>query len=401
MVAAQANDAIGIGLFLATPHSGSAVADLAQYLGFFVRTSVAVADLTAQNAWVRTLNTWFRNNFASLDLKTLIFFETMNTRGVRVVNEGSADPGIAPISPIPIDADHLSIAKPNKYSDALVGQTLRAFDDAVPSAKHRFRLEDINTAGNEAERKQGAFFRRQWLTRRHLLIGMAVVVAGITMVFVSRSSKPPKEAKAVLYTSGGPEPGIMEWRHRLEPPDPLATATLIKSAAAPVSVVTASFVIPNVLEGSLNFQKAEPYKQTVNGVPRPDGGGAHLIIMKFYQISNFDPSSIKSVDGISVKFTEGGQATELVADQIEPGCRIAGDPCPADQSFFYIYLTHDAKKKAFNVWNIQTAKFFEISFSFKGAIGSAVLVLEKDSAGEAAFSKALSDWGDYQQTRPD
>jgi hypothetical protein len=130
-------------IFLATPHTGSGLADLALYLGFFLRNSVAVSDLTAQNPRLRDLNLWFRNNFDKLGLQTLIFFETKETRGVRVVNESSADPGIPPISPTKIDANHSDIAIPRHPSSIVIGQTLKAFDEAVPSTIYRFRSEDF------------------------------------------------------------------------------------------------------------------------------------------------------------------------------------------------------------------------------------------------------------------
>jgi hypothetical protein len=128
-------------IFFATPHTGASLSDIATFFSFLVRPSVAVSELASQQPRLRELNLWFRNNYAALGLKTCIFYETQETLGVRVVNETSADPGIPLISPIPIDADHITITKPESYDDIAVGQTLQTIDEAIPSATYRYDPE--------------------------------------------------------------------------------------------------------------------------------------------------------------------------------------------------------------------------------------------------------------------
>jgi hypothetical protein len=125
-------------VFFSTPHSGSDAADFAERFGPLFRTSVALEELEAQHPRLRDLNIWFRNNFDALGLKICIFFETLNTFRVRVVNETSADPGIKDITPIGIDANHLTIAVPDEYHDISVGQTLRLIDEALPSTTFKY-----------------------------------------------------------------------------------------------------------------------------------------------------------------------------------------------------------------------------------------------------------------------
>jgi hypothetical protein len=98
-------------VFLATPHSGSRIADYLGALGSVLRLSVSVRELEANAPPLRDLNLWYRNNARRLAIKTSVFFETQNTKGVRVVDEASADPGIEGVFPIPVDADHFSICK--------------------------------------------------------------------------------------------------------------------------------------------------------------------------------------------------------------------------------------------------------------------------------------------------
>lgn len=126
-------------VFFSTPHFGSSLADLATYLGFVFRASPAIDDLKEHQPRLRDLNLWFRNNYQSLKLQSCIFFETRETSGFRVVNEASSDPGIDSVSPIPIDADHISICKPESYDDIVVGQTLKLIDSAIPSTTYQFK----------------------------------------------------------------------------------------------------------------------------------------------------------------------------------------------------------------------------------------------------------------------
>src|SRR4051794_27595558 len=99
-------------VFLATPHAGARLADYVGALGRLLRVSVSVRELEASAPALRDLNLWFRNNVKDLRSATLLFFETRDTRGVRVVDETSADPGLEGVVPRAVDADHLSISKP-------------------------------------------------------------------------------------------------------------------------------------------------------------------------------------------------------------------------------------------------------------------------------------------------
>jgi alpha-beta hydrolase superfamily lysophospholipase len=99
-------------IFLATPHTGSNLANLVHYLKFFLRPTVAVRELENAASALRELNLWYRQNADRLNIKTQVYFETQRTHGVQVVDEDSADPGIRDVTPIGIDASHITIAKP-------------------------------------------------------------------------------------------------------------------------------------------------------------------------------------------------------------------------------------------------------------------------------------------------
>jgi CheY-like chemotaxis protein/pimeloyl-ACP methyl ester carboxylesterase len=99
-------------VFLGTPHNGSRIADYVDALKFVLRSSAAIAELKQNSPHLRELGGWFRNHAKSAGWKMRVFFETINTRGVRIVDEESADPHIPNVTPIGIDADHFEICKP-------------------------------------------------------------------------------------------------------------------------------------------------------------------------------------------------------------------------------------------------------------------------------------------------
>ena len=98
---------------------------MTSYLGALMRRTVTLRELEAHAPALRELNLWFRNNIERLDIDIEVFFESQNTYGVRVVNETSADPGIPGVIPIPIDANHNSICKPDRSSSLVYRRTMR------------------------------------------------------------------------------------------------------------------------------------------------------------------------------------------------------------------------------------------------------------------------------------
>ncbi|MCP4218605.1 MAG: alpha/beta fold hydrolase [bacterium] len=100
--------------FLATPHSGSSLANIAKlidkvFLRLFRRTEL-VNELKAGNTYLKDLNDGYRQN--SKSKKTKAFSEGKACHGIMVVDEESADPGITGCIVYPTEADHLSICKP-------------------------------------------------------------------------------------------------------------------------------------------------------------------------------------------------------------------------------------------------------------------------------------------------
>jgi len=114
-------------LFLATPHHGSRLADLAAALKVYL-PSVNTLDLKDNDDHLMDLYEWYRSYAPSHHILTRSYYENKETKGVKiVVPRSSADPGVAGDTargPTPLDRDHLEISKPrNRQDQAYIGST--------------------------------------------------------------------------------------------------------------------------------------------------------------------------------------------------------------------------------------------------------------------------------------
>ncbi|GAA2689184.1 hypothetical protein GCM10010428_63750 [Actinosynnema pretiosum subsp. pretiosum] len=56
-------------------------------------------------------------------VRHLVFFETWKTKGVQVVAAGSADPRLPKVAPVPVDADHAGVCKPEDRGALVYART--------------------------------------------------------------------------------------------------------------------------------------------------------------------------------------------------------------------------------------------------------------------------------------
>jgi hypothetical protein len=114
-------------LFLATPHHGSRLADLAGAIKVYL-PSVSTLDLKDNDDHLMDLYEWYRGYALTHHILTRSYYENKETKGVViVVSRSSADPGVAGDTargPTPLDRDHLEISKPrNRQDQAYIGST--------------------------------------------------------------------------------------------------------------------------------------------------------------------------------------------------------------------------------------------------------------------------------------
>jgi hypothetical protein len=115
-------------VFVATPHGGAGLAGVAKRLGLALRTSPVMADLKAHTASLRGLSESFRRQVQRSNVRILCYYEAYKTRawrlrflplGIKVVEPGDADPGLADVTPVPLDGDHFQICKPKARDRAV------------------------------------------------------------------------------------------------------------------------------------------------------------------------------------------------------------------------------------------------------------------------------------------
>ncbi len=97
--------------FLGTPHLGADLATWSGTLRLFARPSPATSGLARNDPNLRALNQWYRRFAQQHGIATQSLFETRSTWFGLIVKPDSADPGL-PSEPIPVGADHFSIASP-------------------------------------------------------------------------------------------------------------------------------------------------------------------------------------------------------------------------------------------------------------------------------------------------
>ncbi|MBR1246986.1 hypothetical protein JQ609_08585 [Bradyrhizobium sp. AUGA SZCCT0169] len=99
--------------FLATPHTGAALARWGDRLRILARPSAATASLVENDPNLRDLNLWYRDwaNEYHISHLTLTETDAVSFLGT-IVEPDSGDPGLANSRPVSIIADHFTICKP-------------------------------------------------------------------------------------------------------------------------------------------------------------------------------------------------------------------------------------------------------------------------------------------------
>lgn len=140
-------------IFLATPHHGSLLANLAYAIKFYFPT-VSTLDLKHNDDHLMDLYEWYRAYAPRHQILTRSYYENKETnRVVIVVPRSSADPGVTGETargPTPLDRDHLEISKPeNRDDQAYIGSTHFIREILEYNAKCRKRPNDITASGRD------------------------------------------------------------------------------------------------------------------------------------------------------------------------------------------------------------------------------------------------------------
>ena len=116
-------------VFIGTPHQGAHLATIVNKLSRLLKINPPVGDMTKHNSLLSLQSRQFRSLLTQRSLDVRVFFESKGFfSGYRIfglnlgsnyliVDGSSSDPGIAGVTPIPIDGDHFEIAKPKSRQD--------------------------------------------------------------------------------------------------------------------------------------------------------------------------------------------------------------------------------------------------------------------------------------------
>jgi tetratricopeptide (TPR) repeat protein/pimeloyl-ACP methyl ester carboxylesterase len=131
--------------FLATPHVGADLAGWGDRLRVLVRPSAATRSLLRNDSHLRDLNLWYRRWARQHAIDHLILTETKTTSVFgMIVKPDSSDPGLSS-DPVPIDTDHMAIAKPvNRESEVyqLVLNFIKRHTERPVSLEER-KIDDV------------------------------------------------------------------------------------------------------------------------------------------------------------------------------------------------------------------------------------------------------------------
>lgn len=116
-------------VFIATPHAGAHLANLAEAVSLLLRTNRPVANLKAHDPHLKQVHDQFKNVLTKQKLPVLAFIEQHAVKvpilwglmriGKLVVNPTSADPGLAGVVVTPLGKDHFAISKPKDRTEQI------------------------------------------------------------------------------------------------------------------------------------------------------------------------------------------------------------------------------------------------------------------------------------------
>lgn len=122
-------------IFIATPHGGSSLAnyyDSIDRMFQITGKTISIDELRANEPLLRDLDEWYRENAPKAGIDSEAFYETKETKGVRVVGEDSANPKLSGVYPIPIPkVDHMTICKPQTKESEIHLNVLQILDEWV------------------------------------------------------------------------------------------------------------------------------------------------------------------------------------------------------------------------------------------------------------------------------
>lgn len=104
-------------VFIATPHTGASLASIGKFvLPQFISDKVEI--LANNTGILEDLKQSYRDFVDnSPDLRTIVYYEKLKTKGQLIVDRDSSDPGVGKVAPVAVDKNHITICKPDSRDD--------------------------------------------------------------------------------------------------------------------------------------------------------------------------------------------------------------------------------------------------------------------------------------------
>ena len=197
----RVSEATKLVVFLSTPHTGAAVANM---LNVVPLTSKHVKLLANEFSFLEDLNDQYRTLANSRDdLATAVYYEKhAANKSIVVVSRESADPGVAKTRPVPVDKDHINICKPPNPEDIVYLGVKRHIQKVVKSVEQR----PSATAGliavddyEERSTKIGAIsFKNCWMQDANMSIAMRITPKTVSLAGTQKLDCLPRRAKIMI-----------------------------------------------------------------------------------------------------------------------------------------------------------------------------------------------------------
>lgn len=157
---AAISDATRLVVFIATPHTGASLAAIGKVVLPHL-TSDKIDVLANKIGLLDDLKQAYRDFVDhKADLKTVVYYEKLKTYSQIIVDRDSSDPGVAKVTPVAVDKDHISICKPDSRDDQVflglvrhIGVLIAEVTSAMTDSGEPFAAVDFSIPSDRDRRE--------------------------------------------------------------------------------------------------------------------------------------------------------------------------------------------------------------------------------------------------------
>jgi len=155
-----------LAIFIATPHKGAALASAVNLM--VPRLASKYVDvLSDDSGYLTSLNQSYRDLAKHANITTVAYYEKHKMKNAGfIVDADSADPGVGNTRPVAVDADHISICKPETRTDLMYLSLCRHLEAALEHCPAKDPTSDFDNAFVVADYSEGTESDRRDLLKK-------------------------------------------------------------------------------------------------------------------------------------------------------------------------------------------------------------------------------------------